>query len=84
MTLFNENELVDASLLGQLSDDELIHQFNLEVGNFQWNSSRGIFLNALNTEFHNRDFKGLSTVFKSGKLSLKKPIHLLNGELNFI
>ncbi|NLR93740.1 hypothetical protein [Flammeovirga agarivorans] len=84
MTFTEDFYLNSIEKLSSLSDDELIHSFNKEVGNLGWTSTRGAYLSALNDAISQRNFKGTPLIIKGGRMSIKRHISLRNNQLELV
>jgi hypothetical protein len=75
--------------LAILSDAALIEQVNQEVGNPDWTSSRGVYLQCLSNEIRKRPFNSdvlfdFSTSKNVASLKLRNKVQLVKNTLEFI
>ena len=72
-----------SKIFSDLSDNEIIERFNLEIGNKGWVSARGAYLVALQQEFRRRDWD-YSDIGDEKSLSLKNMVKLCDKKLIII
>lgn len=63
-----------------MTDEQLVHVFNREVGNNGWVSARASYLGALHGEFENRNYN-YSAIDNKKELSFAKKIKLFSKNL---